>query len=211
MKTHEPISQRFQRDIATHQIEIRHNDGLYRHIVFKRPDTVCMAFSLTTTPGRLIYAGDMGCFVFERVTDMFDFFRSRAGHRDPNLGYWHEKLVAIDRCGSQENSVDRFRDNLKSYDTAELTEAQQQAVAVFITEACGTYEEEGPDAAYRLVRDFELEDDRPHHREFFTDFFEHSDRVYSIRYEWACHAIQWGVQQYDKATANAVEFFTEHI
>jgi hypothetical protein len=142
---------------------------------------------------------------------MFDFFRSRAGHREPNLGYWHEKLVAIDRCGSEENSVDRFRDNLKLYDTAELTEAQQQAVAVFITEACGTYEEEGPDAAYRLVRDFELEDDRPHHREFFTDFFEHSDRVYSIRYEWACHAIQWGVMQYDKATANAIEFFTEHI
>jgi hypothetical protein len=211
MTTREPISERFKRDIATHQIEIRHDDGLYRHIVFKRPDTVCMAFSLTTTPGRLIYAGDMGCFVFERVTDMFDFFRPRTKDREPNMDYWHQKLVGIDPGGAKEHSVDRFRDNLKSYDTSELTEAQKQAVADFIDDAVSVFENDGPDAAYRLVWDFELVDEPPHHRDFFTDFGEVSDRVFTLRYEWACHAIQWGVQQYDQAKANAVEFFTEHI
>jgi hypothetical protein len=191
-----PIEERFARDIANHQMEIRHEDGIYRHVVFKRPDTVCMMFALTTTPGRLVYSGDMGCFVFERLPDMFEFFRT---DRAPNMGYWHQKLVAIDRDqGSMEHNVDQFRDNLESYDTDELTDEQKQAVSDFIDDACSKFEDDGPAVAYQAVNDFELEDAPKYCRDFFSDFFERSDMVFTLRFEWACYAISWAIKTFDE-------------
>lgn len=195
----EPIKQRFARDIETHAMEIRHDDGLYRHIVFKRPNTVCMMFSLTTTPGRLIYAGDIGVFVFERLPDMFAFFRSDKADREPNFGYWHQKLVAVDRDGSMQHDSCRFRENLETYlSDDDLTEEDRDAVREFISEVVDEFEESGPDAAYRSVSDFSLDHGPKNRRQFFQDFFEHSDRIYTLRYEWACHAIQWGIRHYDE-------------
>jgi hypothetical protein len=202
MTKREPIAERFARDIATHQMEILHESGIYRHVRFKRPETSCMWFSLTTTPGRLVYAGDMGCFVFERLPDMFEFFRPRSGHELPNLGYWHQKLVAVDRDGgSMEHNVDQFRENLESYDTDELTDEQKQTVSDFIDDVCSKFEDEGPAVAYSAVNDFELEDAPKYCRDFFSDFFDRNDRVFTLRFEWACHAIQWGIRQYDLAKA----------
>jgi len=191
----EPISERFSSDIKDHVMEIMHDDGIYRHVVFKRPDSSCMSFSLTTTPGRLTYAGDMGCYVFERVRDMFAFFR---GDREPNFGYWHEKLVAIDRHGSMEHDVDAFRANLEEYETDDLTEDQKEEVKEFIESVVCTFEEEGPPAAYKEVYDFELQGVV---NDFFSDFFERSDKIYTLHYEWACHAIQYGIRTYDEFQA----------
>ena len=197
------IKTQFAKDIQNHGIDVRHDEGLYRHVVFSRPGTSCYMFSLTTTPGRLIYAGDMGCFVFERLLDMFEFFR---GEREPNFGYWHEKLVAVSSTGgSSERSVERFRENLESYleDKDELTPSQLEGVKDFIEDVCDQYEDEGPDAAYRTVMDFCLEslnsepDYTKNHRPFFSDFWEYSDAVYSYQYEWACYAIRWAIDRYD--------------
>jgi hypothetical protein len=189
----EPIAVRFARDVANHQMEIRHDDGLYRHVVFKRPDDSCMMFSLTTTPGRLMYAGDMGCFVFERLPDMFEFFR---GDREPNLGYWHEKLVAVDRPdGSKERSVDVFRENLLARipQTGEPEDDEDnidvQQLLDLVEEACEAWESEGPDCAYALLRDSGFDD----------EFSEITDTKYTLRYEWACHAIQFGIAMYREA------------
>lgn len=195
----EPVTDRFLRDVAEHQMEIRHDDGLYRHVVFKKPDTSCYFFSLTTTPGRLIYAGDMGCFVFERVQDMFSFFRASGSEREPNFGYWHEKMVACDRQGSEEHNVAEFRNNLERYlEDNELSEDRLSEVKEFIEEAVSEFEDAGPDAAYRSVMDFGLEPERGERkRQFFQDFWETTDKVYSFRYVWACYAIQWGIKQYD--------------
>lgn len=198
MTKREPIEERFARDIASHIMEIRHEAELYRHIVFKRPDTSCMMFSLTTTPGRLIYAGDMGCFVFERLPDMFAFFRQREGHHKPNYGYWKQKLVACGDNEPTEKSPEKFRQNLESYDTADLTDEQKTEVAEFIDQVCSEYEYDGAECAYRSVYDFRLSDNSKHGRDFFVDFFEFSDTVLTLRYEWCCHAIQWGIAEYDK-------------
>lgn len=199
MSKREPIEERFARDIATHVMEIRHESELYRHVVFKRPDTSSMMFSLTTTPGRLIYAGDMGCFVFERLPDMFKFFRQREGHHKPDYGYWKQKLVAAGNNEPEERSVEKFRKNLESFETDELTDQQKVEVAEFIEKVCSEYECDGPECAYRSVYIFRLSDESKRGREFFTDFFEYSDTVWTLRYEWCCHAIQWGIAQYDKA------------
>mgnify|MGYP000067344774 CR=1 FL=1 len=197
-KSNETIKERFARDIAGHVVEIRHDDDLYRHVVFKRPNTVSMMFSLTTTPGRLIYAGDMGCFVFERITDMFEFFRAEKHEREPNFGYWHKKLVAIDRGGSNQKDVDKFQENLETYLSEDMSEEDRERVTDFISEAVGEFEDEGPEVAYRSVYEFSLDDESKRRTQFFSDFFEHSDTVYTLRYEWACYAIQWGIRKYDE-------------
>ena len=208
-KSKESIKERFLRDIATHQMEVRLDAGLYRHVVFKRPNTNCMLFSLTTTPGRLTYAGDMGCFVFERLPDMFSFFRSDPHEREPNFGYWHEKLVAVCRHGSEEKNVDRFRDNLEQYieNDDSLTEDQVSEIREFIEEAVSEYEESGPQCAYRSVADWSLSSGDKHRnrRQFFADFWQYSDSVYTLHYEWACHAIQWGIAQYDEWKSKQIE------
>lgn len=122
------IRDQFVKDIAQHQIDIQLDQGVFRHVVFKQPNTIHRLFSLTTTPGRLVYGGDMGCFVFERLPDMFQFFRSCPDSRAPNFDYWHEKLVAVDQ----------------------------------------------PYGSWKR-------------------------RQYTIRFLWACHAIQWGISQYDRS------------
>lgn len=85
---------RFPGDIATHQMTVKRNDGIYRHLRFGQPGTGTMAFSLTTWPGYLAYTGDMGDYMFCRLDDMFQFFRT---DRQPNYGYWAEKVVAMDK------------------------------------------------------------------------------------------------------------------
>jgi hypothetical protein len=184
-------------------MEVRLNDGLYRHVVFKQPGTVCMMFSLTTTPGRLVYAGDMGCFVFQRLEDMFAFFRSKEG-REPNYGYWHEKLVAVDRQGSEEKSHERFRENLERYvkDDDTLIDERRAEVEEFIEQAVDEYQESGPECAWRSVMDFSLEPQEKYktRTQFFQDFWECSDTVFTFRYLWACHAIQWGISKFDAAS-----------
>jgi hypothetical protein len=191
------IRDQFLKDVAQHQMDIQLDQGTFRHVVFKRPNTIHQLFSLTTTPGRLVFGGDMGCFVFERTEDMFAFFRRDMDRFGPNLGYWHEKLVAFDRHGgSMSPSVEKFRENLEQYieQYDDLTGAEIGEVREFIDEAVTLFEDECPHDAYVAVGNFELRDDP-----FFTDFFETSNDDYTIRYLWACHAIQWGVAKYDKA------------
>jgi hypothetical protein len=99
---------RFPDDIAQHQMKVKRNDGLYRHIYFGRPGTGNMSFSITTWPGYLAYTGDMGDYVFCRLDDMFQFFRT---DRTPNYSYWAEKVVAQDKA----DGVCVGRSTLRSY------------------------------------------------------------------------------------------------
>lgn len=132
--------EQFLKDVATHEMHILHEDGVYRHIRFKRPGTGCMHFDLITYPGYLVYSGDIGCYVFSRLDDMFEFFRSERKYKTGdglkiNLGYWSEKLQATDSNGSSpgdgaiEYSECLFRQRVKeAFDDAaeyELGEGQR--------------------------------------------------------------------------------------
>ena len=95
-ETKEQVFERFERDIAEHQVKVIRDDGVYRHLRFKRPNDGNMYFDLVTWPGHLCYTGDMGDYLFERTEDMFQFFQASV-HRpfpDINPGYWQEKLEA---------------------------------------------------------------------------------------------------------------------
>lgn len=94
------VSEQFAKDVASHQMTVLRDDGLYRHVRFMHtapnPKTGELEkssfywFDLVTWPGVLVINGDMDSFTFSRVEDMFTFFR---GTRI-NPQYWAEKVRA---------------------------------------------------------------------------------------------------------------------
>lgn len=95
------------------------DNGIYRHLRFQKPKSSNQWFDIVTWPGYLAYSGDMGCFMFTRLKDMFEFFRDgrEDGRLHINQSYWGEKLEAVDRCGSSGShvafSTDRVREHVE--------------------------------------------------------------------------------------------------
>ena len=94
---------RFTKDTEGFTLTIAHDDGLYRHMLFRAPEYTFGSywFDLHTAPGTLTFRGDMGTWVFSRTEDMFSFFRvhqDRPGY-GINPSYWAEKVIARDRHG----------------------------------------------------------------------------------------------------------------
>lgn len=78
---------------ATHgqEMEILHDDGLYRHLRFKAPGTWIYGYDLVTWPGYLAINGDLvSGYTFSRLPDMLRFFASGP---DINPEYWSEKIT----------------------------------------------------------------------------------------------------------------------
>jgi molybdopterin converting factor small subunit len=97
MSDYSESATRFAGDAAAHEMVILHDDGTYRHLVFREPSHGFYWFELITTPGQLVFSGDGNSYVFRRSPDMFEFFRSgiwRDGSRNINPGYWSEKLAS---------------------------------------------------------------------------------------------------------------------
>jgi hypothetical protein len=183
----------FLHDVRDHRIQVIRDDGEYRHIRFSRPDTYCMQFDLITWPGYLAYSGDMCCYVFSRIRDMFEFFRgSTDGPLRVNLGYWHEKVQAQDRHGgTKAHSPERFRECVLE-DSADAPEAVKQAIELEVLRHADEEHE-----AWRAISDFE------HDGWHFQDFWDHDCTEYVHRYVWCCFALVWGIRQYDAAKATA--------
>lgn len=200
----------FLTNVATHQMEIIKDDGIYRHVRFARPGTSCMHFDLITWPGYLAYVGDMGSYTFSRIRDMFEFFRQPAKPTDANPsgltinpGYWSEKVQAADMSdGVTEFSEVKFKAKAKRWfdewadDASDLSAEQRNELWDSIeSDVFGVlvdYGAQGAHQAYGAFMDFEHGGSRPFH-----DFFEVSSDVYSRRFLWCCYALVWGINQYD--------------
>ena len=209
---------RFLRDVADHQMEIIHEDGVHRHIRFKAPGTSCYRFDLITWPGYLCYTGDMGTFVFERLLDMFEFFRTDREHmrlRDGetlaiNPDYWGEKLQAVERSGDSgkfvEFSEERFNRAVMSdlvqwirsnaYRTTkderrDLWEAVMSEVVGADNDYGGYRKQCAAHDFYHRINDRLTFD--------FQDFWERSVTEYTSRFIWCCYALAWGIEKYDAA------------
>lgn len=97
MSDYSEISERFARNTATHKMTVLQDDGLYRHLVFTAAGHGYHWFELITTPGQLVFSGDGDSYVFRRLDDMFQFFRTGLGRNGAitiNPSYWDEKLVS---------------------------------------------------------------------------------------------------------------------
>ena len=88
--------ERFLKDVKTHEMHIMLDNGLYRHVRFKRPNTGTYYFDLVTWAGHLVICGDAGDFHFSREEDMFGWFNHNIYDFDHehiiNPQYWGQKL-----------------------------------------------------------------------------------------------------------------------
>lgn len=219
----------FLEDVASHKLTVLLDDGLYRHIRLSKPGSGDQRFDLLTWPGHLCYTGDMGTFVFQRLDDMFEFFRtdrdyakSRGRELGINLGYWAQKLIAVDgnrqQAGATEFSEEKFRRVINEYRVdwvrnaardrwekeilpkekrRELWEAVQDDVLDLLDEG-------DSDSAKRAAHEFVWRDgawakDEPQWS--FTDLFEHDFTQYTHAFVWCCYALAWGIEVYDAAKA----------
>ena len=208
--------EQFLRDVATHQIHVLRDDGVYRHIRFKKPGTTCMHFDLVTWPGYLAYSGDMGCFVFSRIEDMFEFFRTDRRDKKSNdeicinLGYWSEKLEAVSggRRGSEgakEFSPEVFTKLIHEWriswireyrDT--LSKEQRRELWEQVSEEVLSKADDGGIRAFDAAYGFSFPVKGQRHPIQFDDLFEHNCDEYTHRFIWCCYALAWGIKLYDE-------------
>jgi hypothetical protein len=190
---------RFQRETAGHEMTVLHDDGLYRHLRFNAPGGGFNWFDLITVPHALIYRGDGESFVFSRIEDMFEFFRSPAGRIYP--GYWAEKLTSSPDA-AKSYSEDLFRQHVA--EAVKECEGDFSGLGKAVEEEffgedsyCNTEYEE---TAREALNSFEYQPDGAEGDPFtFEDSWEWDLRGWDWWFLWACQAIVWGIAQYDAA------------
>ena len=181
----------FERDIAQHKMEVIRDDGVSRHLRFRQPRSCCMYFDLITWRGHLCYTGDMGTYVFSRLSDMFKFFRGNS----INPGYWAEKVLASDKSdGIEKFSAEIFRATIKK-DFDERTEdwdpAPKDKLWEEIEDQIFGELENGEPFARAALDSFDFNGFR------FYDSWEWSFSEWSFHYVWCCQALIWGIALYD--------------
>jgi hypothetical protein len=203
MSRYADSAERFAADTKDHKLTVLHEDGLYRHLRFQKPGTGMYWFDLITWPGCLAINGDMEGYVFSRVPDMFEFFRAASGWNGNTINpqYWAEKLRASSRV--EEYSEDKLRQlvretvNDSAYYYPGLRTAVKRRVlndevdlsdAESAREVLGEFVHGGPPAPGERDTRFR-----------FENVWEWDMTDWSYPYLWCCHAIQWGIGQYDAA------------
>lgn len=185
-------TERFKRDTAEHRLELRHVDGLYRHM---RASAVGRLewFDVITWPYNLIVNGSHGSFHFCRFAsdtqDMFHLFRQRDIHPD----YWAEGL----RAGAAQSWSER---NFRAYIAQEAADLEDRYPG--IVEAVGQqilnsdeYSTEYEEAARYAVAAFSHEGVKLRYPDHWDVNFQEND----WRYLWSCHGILWAIKAYDQA------------
>lgn len=201
----------FLKDVERHTMIVLRDDGVNRHIRFKRPDSSAYWFDLITWPGTLCIDGDCGTYVFRRLEDMFKFFRTDRDYAlrngkalGINLGYWSEKLVSTAKRGVTEFSEDRFREAVKDefdqwVESQEPSKADKASLWEQIEDDVLSYIDDGEHDAIRSAMEFSNESLGFE----MADFYEHDCREYTFHFIWCCYAIAWGVKTYDEAAEKA--------
>lgn len=201
----EKVLTRFVRDVADHRLQVIREDGLYRHLRFKRPGSSAYYFDLVTWPGYLAVTGDMGTWTFSRISDMFEFFTdAHFGRRESfliNPGYWSEKFEAGAGRGRSESPCYEF-------DGQAFDKGLQEWLASYL-EDCDDEDnqQEAKEAIQGLTgNDFRTESDAYHalNDAFFpsdVSSYDISDGMgsmltYAHHYLWICYGIVWGIERY---------------
>lgn len=194
----EPAKADFLRHVEGHQLIVHMDEGVHRHLTFRRPETINRYFNITTWPGYLTISGDMGCYVFARTHDMFEFFCDDDGRINPS--YWAEKLQATQRgSGHLEFSEKLYRQNLVSDFRSAYppgTDERMHVWADFRRELLDGDQPHSADQAITLAMNYR----DPAGREKFYDFYEHRLEDYTYHFIWCCRAIVWAIERYDEHT-----------
>lgn len=215
-KPEQQASDDFKANTKNHAITLVQDDGLYRFLRFRSPDTICYSFDVVTWPGHLLYTGDMGTYVFKRMSDMLTFFR---GARI-NPPYWAEKLIAVDGNGSYgTGKVTEFDEDLFVQSVKErrlewvrdgvLSKAQRRELWEAIEDDVLSVAAQDSERAQIAAHDFywwpKTHALAHYPRQSFQFDFEGTHQRYTQHFLWCCHALVWAIDQYDalKAPASA--------
>ncbi|MBG6246725.1 hypothetical protein CS369_22090 [Candidatus Symbiopectobacterium sp. 'North America'] len=202
MKTIDEVKVRFLDNVSGHLMTIHRDDGLYRHVQFSRPGTNCYRFDLITWPGYLCVTGDVGCWTFSRIADMFEFFACNFD-RGINPGYWAEKLQAGAGCSYQKLCFEwdhgAFMTALREWHENWLDEGQNEDDKESAEDSIGVIKMNSEDAhsAWRALEDADLPGID------IYDFADHRFETHTTHYLWICHAIVWGIQRYNASKQSA--------
>ena len=186
--------EQFMKDIAGHSMEVLLDNGIYRHLDFSNNGSFNQRFQITTWPGYLCISGDMGCYVFSRVEDMFTFFRGEPGRINPP--YWSEKLQSDSKYRTcMEYSPERFRETVQDYfnswiEEEEPTDPEKARLWKQIEDDVLTADNEYE--AFNRASEFHWQNEL-----FFYDFFEHNLKDYTGQFIWCLYAIVDAIHQYD--------------
>ena len=200
MQTQQCTEERFLADVAKHVMTIELDQGAHRSIRFGRPGSSCMYFRLNTWPGHLAFSGDMGTFVFERLHDMFEFFRKHQSDKDLvpiNPGYWMEKCEAQDARGEGMREFDPSL--LKHYVKEAHHEHYENLRSQEARDCWDAIKDEVLGCDPNLVRVHDALSDFRHGDFSFQDAWEWHLTRPTFRMLWCLYAISWGIQQYDAA------------
>ena len=203
----QPTLEKFLDDVKNHEITIHQNNGVYRHLEFKKTDNSNPYFNITTFPNHLVITayidGLSYALVLSRRYDMFDYFRDY--FRDGNLKIfpelWSEKIKSTSNeakiASCSEFNIDRVKklakDDLREYlKNQKVSKADRDALnEKFESEILNAEDEYEIVAAIRnfYFNDFE-----------FVDFWGGGYRKYRYEYIWLCYAIVWGIKKFDEAS-----------
>ena len=207
----------FLKDVKNHSMKVLMDNGLYRHLRFANADPKLawnQWFEIITWPGALAYSGDMGTFVFRRLEDMFEFFRTRPSNESPkrlhiNLSYWAEKVEAVDRDGytpgTKKYSPELFREVVLKHfnDWAKDERLPRTAVKAFreeLEDSVLQYADDSEHEARKALSGFQHEIES--HKLEFYDTWEWDFSEWTGRYIWCCYALAWAIRFYDKSKDN---------
>ncbi len=202
-----PTQIEFMRDVQSHTMKILRDDGIYRHLVFQQPvNSWHHRFEVVTWPGALCIRGDVGTYVFSRLADMFEFFRSPMTSDDRlyiNDSYWAEKLIATNCNGRNGDGVmrfdpDEFRDAVNRRYVEHVRSRMRgmpnarRSLRLALEDEVLAYADDSETEAMRAAADFEHEGFR------LQDFWEVDCRKYTVQFVWSLYAISWAIREYDR-------------
>ncbi|MFB4280793.1 hypothetical protein ACBJ59_36275 [Nonomuraea sp. MTCD27] len=179
------MAERFARETAEHQMTVLHDDGLYRHLRFQKPGTSFYWFDIVTWPGTLAIRGDVDGYLFSRITDMFEFFRSDKGRVNPH--YWSEKTE-----GGRQRCKTYSEESTKAQVLRDIGDLEERPPGLFLAIQRDIFDHvHFEDEAREALERFDYQGVR------FHDVWEWDLHDYDWSFLWCCHAIVWGIQQYD--------------
>lgn len=230
------VLEQFKKDIENHRMMIVVDEDTkarrHRHIKFRKFDennkcSMFYWFDIITWPGYLTIASDMGTYVFARTIDMFHFFRRE--DLTINESYWAEKVEAgtcSEFCPDKAKSIvlehiKEYREELLENISTEKDSDEKEKIEEKYAELCESIETLTYDDESLLRAELSSLDDEYDNKLFHESLWEVSFKEYTYHYLWCCHAIVWGIQQYDKKASkdtgvvgpspNAPALFSEWI
>jgi hypothetical protein len=199
MNEYKDIAERFARDTADHEMTVKHEDGLYRHLKFMHPENGSFgSFELITWPYNLVARAGW-TFHFDIDEDIFEVFRRTALPGQINPGYWQEKVRAgRDEIEGFDNNV--FERRVKEHVADAIRSGQApRGISREINRDIFEWGDISHEAGARA----ELEAFR--YQEWtFGETWEWDFTTYTPGFLHSCFAIRRGIDMYDTARVKAV-------